>query len=236
MANSDMKMFAEMKTCIIKELIVKLDKENLMNDDLTEFFLNEIKHNKMIKLIANKTEKKTRQNVTMQKEKKEKRPPTEHQSRVSDCMVYLKEKFPEVKHTVRMGTANYMATYLKENDCLVVDIHKPVFEKAFLSAITKMNNKQKEEIFTVPSSSSCNKSVDTEENKEAVKKENKKKKEEKKEESDEEDDREEEVEDVEEVEKKEESDEEESDEEVEEESDEEEEEDMTDLAEESDDE
>ena len=233
MANSDMKMFAEMKTCIIKELIVKLDKENLMNDDLTEFFLNEIKHNKMIKLIANKTEKKTRQNATMQKEKKEKRPPTEHQSRVSDCMVYLKEKFPEVKHTVRMGTANYMATYLKENDCLVVDIHKPVFEKAFLSAITKMNNKQKEEIFTVPSSYLCNKSIDTEENKEAVKKENKKKKEEKKEESDEEVDHEEEVE------KKEESDEEESDEEEEEsdeEEEEEEEEDMTDLAEESDDE
>lgn len=161
-----MKMFAEMKTCIIKELIVKLDEENLMNDHLTEFFLNEIKQNKMIKLTANKNERKTKNEVMMQKENKEKRAPTEHQSRVSVCMVHLKEKFPEVKHTIRMGTANYMATYLKENDCLVADIHNPIFEKALILATSKMNRKENKEFFAVHSSSSNNQSKDSEEEEE----------------------------------------------------------------------
>lgn len=202
-----MKMFADMKTCIIKELVLKLEGENLMNDHLNEFFSNEIKGNKLVKLTVNKTEKKTKKNgYTKKTEKKEKRAPTEHQSRVSECMAYLKEKFPDVKHTIRMGTANYMATYLKDNDCLIVNTQKPIFEKAFLFATQKMNDKEKKQIFILPSSSSV--IVNDNEEEKEVQEEEEQKEEEEEEESDEEEEEEESNE----------------------------EEDMTDLAEESDDE
>ena len=218
MAFCDMKMFAEMKTCIIKELMLKLKKDDIMSDELEKFFKNEIYEIKSIKLTVNKINKKEKKvsntKKTNDKPVKQKRAPTEHQTRVSECMVFLKKHYSQVKHTIRLGTANYMATFLKQNNCAVVDVNEPVFEKAHIFAITKMNKKEDKEIYIIPTTSNEN---IQDEKKEDEKKEDEKKEDEKKEESDEEESDEEE------------SDEEESDEE------EEEEEDMTDLVEESDD-
>ena len=150
-------MFADMKTCIVKELMLKLKNDDLMNDELEKFFQNEIFKNKSIKLTVNKINKKEKKvsntKKTNEKPVKQKRAPTEHQTRVSECMVFLKKHYSQVKHTIRLGTANYMATFLKQNNCAIVDVNKPVFEKAHIFAITKMNEKKNKEIYIIPSTS-----------------------------------------------------------------------------------
>ena len=186
-----MKMFMNMKLSMMKDLSERIEKENLMTDDLKIFFekeLDEIKDNgKMMCKSMNKLNKKRANSSTteesdesdetagskkkLKKEKKEKRAPTEHQSRVSKCMVVLKERYSQVKHQIRLGTANYMATFIK-NEFTDIDFDTELdkVEQALTDSIKRMNEKKQSEVYPVTPETSA---VDSEEQSDE-KKENKK--------------------------------------------------------------
>ena len=167
-----MKMFMNMKLSMMKDLSERIEKENLMTDDLKIFFekeLDEIKDNgKMMCKSMNKLNKKRANSSTteesdesdetagskkkLKKEKKEKRAPTEHQSRVSKCMVVLKERYSQVKHQIRLGTANYMATFIK-NEFTDIDFDTELdkVEQALTDSIKRMNEKKQSEVYPVDS-------------------------------------------------------------------------------------
>ena len=174
-----MKMFMNMKLTMMKDLSERIEKADLMTDDLKKFFdkeFEDIKDNsKLMSKSLNKLNKKrmnasssesdsdsTGSNKKMKKEKKEKRPPTEHQTRVSKCMVVLKERYAQVKHQIRLGTANYMASYIK-NEFSDIDFETDTdkVEQALTVAMKKMNEKKGEEVY----STSCETSTSTDEKK-----------------------------------------------------------------------
>jgi hypothetical protein len=96
---------------------------------------------------------------------KEKRNLTEHQVRVSKCMNLLKETYPDVKHQTRLGTANYMATYIKNGfEDFDFETEPEKVEQAIQHATKKMNEKKGEDVFT---NSSVNEEQ-TEENKDTT--------------------------------------------------------------------
>ena len=168
-----------MKLTMMKDLSERIEKADLMTDDLKKFFdkeFEDIKDNsKLMSKSLNKLNKKrmnasssesdsdsTGSNKKMKKEKKEKRPPTEHQTRVSKCMVVLKERYAQVKHQTRLGTANYMASYIK-NEFSNIDFETDTdkVEQALTVATKKMNEKKGEEVY----STSCETSTSTDEKK-----------------------------------------------------------------------
>jgi len=182
-----MKMFMNMKLSMMKDLSERIEKENLMTDDLKIFFekeLEEIKDNgKMMCKSMNRLNKKRANSSTteesdesdetagskkkLKKEKKEKRPPTEHQSRVSKCMVVLKERYGQVKHQIRLGTANYMATFIK-NEFTDIDFDTELdkVEQALAHSIKRMNEKKNEEVYPVTPEASAVNSEESDEKKE----------------------------------------------------------------------
>jgi hypothetical protein len=181
-----MKMFMNMKLSIMKDLSEMIEKENLMTDDLKIFFekeLEEIKDNcKSICKSMNRLKKKRANSSTTEesdesdetdgskkKLKKEKRPPTEHQSRVSKCMVVLKERYGQVKHQIRLGTANYMATFIK-NEFTNIDFETELdkVEQALTESIKRMNEKQKSEVYPVTAETSTVNSEKSDEKKKSV--------------------------------------------------------------------
>ena len=161
-----MKMFMNMKVSILKEFAEKLEKSELMSDELKEFFEKQYEEckeqSKHVTKTLNKMNNKKKNNTTTSSSdeesdesnntnnvKKEKRNPTEHQTRVSKCMNLLKEKYPDVKHQIRLGTANYMATYIKnEFEDMDFETEPEKVEQAMQHAIKQMNEKKGEEIFT----------------------------------------------------------------------------------------
>lgn len=163
-----MKMFMNMKLSMMKDLAERIEKENLMTDDLRTFFdkeFDEIKDSgKMMCKSMNKLNKKRSSSSSTTSEsdesdettgsnkkmKKEKRAPTEHQSRVSKCMVVLKERFGQVKHQIRLGTANYMATFIKtEFTDIDFDTDKEKVEQALHESIKRMNEKKGTDVYPV---------------------------------------------------------------------------------------
>lgn len=163
-----MKMFMNMKLSMMKDLAERIEKENLMTDDLRTFFdkeFDEIKDSgKMMCKSMNKLNKKRSNSSSTSSEsdesdettgsnkkmKKEKRAPTEHQSRVSKCMVVLKERFGQVKHQIRLGTANYMATFIKtEFTDIDFDTDKEKVEQALHESIKRMNEKKGTDVYPV---------------------------------------------------------------------------------------
>lgn len=158
-----MKMFMNMKVSILKEFAEKLEKNELMSDELKEFFEKQYddckEQSKHVTKTLNKMNNKKKNHTTSDDEsdesnntnnvKKEKRNPTEHQARVSKCMNILKEKYPDVKHQIRLGTANYMATYIK-NELQDIDFETEPekVEQAMQHATKQMNEKKGEDIFT----------------------------------------------------------------------------------------
>jgi hypothetical protein len=159
-----MKMVANMKVSVLKEFAEKLEKSELMSDELKEIFEKQYEEwkeqSKHITKILNKMNNKKKKNNTTSDEesdesnntnnvKKEKRNPTEHQARVSKCMNLLKEKYPDVKHQIRLGTANYMATYIKnEFQDMDFETEPEKVEQAMQHATKRMNDKKGEDIFT----------------------------------------------------------------------------------------
>ena len=159
-----MKMVANMKVSVLKEFAEKLEKSELMSDELKEIFEKQYEEwkeqSKHITKILNKMNNKKKKNNTTSDEesdesnntnnvKKEKRNPTEHQARVSKCMNLLKEKYPDVKHQIRLGTANYMATYIKnEFKDMDFETEPEKVEQAMQHATKRMNDKKGEDIFT----------------------------------------------------------------------------------------
>ena len=159
-----MKMVANMKVSVLKEFAEKLEKSELMSDELKEIFEKQYEEwkeqSKHITKILNKMNNKKKKNNTTSDEesdesnntnnvKKEKRNPTEHQARVSKCMNLLKEKYPDVKHQIRLGTANYMATYIKnELQDMDFETEPEKVEQAMQHATKRMNDKKGEDIFT----------------------------------------------------------------------------------------
>ena len=181
-------MFMNMKLSMMKDLSERIEKENLMTDDLKIFFekeLDEIKDNgKMMCKSMNRLNKKRANSSTTEesdesdetagskkKLKKEKRPPTEHQSRVSKCMVVLKERYGQVKHQIRLGTANFMASFIKDEFTNIdFDTELDKVEQALTHSIKRMNEKKNEEVYPVTPEASA---VDSEQQSDE-KKENKK--------------------------------------------------------------
>jgi hypothetical protein len=182
-----MKMFMNMKLSMMKDLSERIEKENLMTDDLKIFFekeLDEIKDNgKMMCKSMNRLNKKRANSSTteensdesdettgskkkLKKEKKEKRPPTEHQSRVSKCMVVLKERYGQVKHQIRLGTANYMASFIKDEFTNIdFDTELDKVEQALAHSIKRMNEKKNEEVYPVTPEASAVNSEESDEKK-----------------------------------------------------------------------
>lgn len=181
-----MKMFMNMKLSMMKDLSERIEKENLMTDDLKIFFekeLEEIKDNgKMMCKSMNRLNKKRANSSTTEensdesditagskkKLKKEKRPPTEHQSRVSKCMVVLKERYGQVKHQIRLGTANFMASFIKDEFTNIdFDTELDKVEQALAHSIKRMNEKKNEEVYPItPETSSAVNSEEADEKKE----------------------------------------------------------------------
>lgn len=158
-----MKMLMNMKVSILKEFAEKLEKSELMSNELKESFEKQYEEwkeqSKHITKTLNKMNNKKKNNTTSSSSdeesndtnnvKKEKRIPTEHQTRVSKCMNLLKEKYPGVKHQIRLGTANYMATYIKnEFENMDFETEPEKVEQAMQYATKKMNENKGEEIFT----------------------------------------------------------------------------------------
>jgi hypothetical protein len=179
-----MKMFMNMKLSMIKDLSERIEKENLMTDDLKIFLekeLDDIKDNgKMMCKSMNRLNKKRANSSTTEesdesdettgskkKLKKEKRPPTEHQSRVSKCMVVLKERYSQVKHQIRLGTANYMATFIK-NEFTDIDFNTELdkVEQALAESIKRMNEKKQSDVYPVTPEASAANSEESDEKKE----------------------------------------------------------------------
>jgi hypothetical protein len=159
------KMFMNMKIDILKELCNKIAQENLMTDELITFFKNEIDEikssTKQMSKSLNKINKKKRTSSMssvesdsdetseskQKKIKKEKRPPTDHQRRVSRSMMVLKDRFPQVKHQIRLGTSNFMATFIK-NEYTDIDFddssNSDKIDTALNHAIQKMNERKEQ--------------------------------------------------------------------------------------------
>lgn len=157
-----MKMFMNMKVNILKEIAEKIEKNELMTDELKDFFDKQYEeckeHSKLVIKTLNKVMNKKKSTTTSDDDddddsksslKKVKRQPTEHQVRVSKCMNILKNKFPDVKHQIILGTSNYMATYIK-NEMNDIDFENDSerVEQAIEYATKQMNEKKCEDIFT----------------------------------------------------------------------------------------
>lgn len=154
-------MFMNMKVNILKEIAEKIEKNDLMTDELKDFFEKQYEeckeHSKLFIKTLNKVMNKKKSTTTSNEDdddsksslKKEKRQPTEHQFRVSKCMTILKKKFPYVKHQIILGTSNYMATYIK-NEINDIDFENESerVEQAVEYATKQMNDKKCEDIFT----------------------------------------------------------------------------------------
>ncbi len=110
------KDFVAFKLNIIKEVKKIIQENELLSEPLEELFKNKLM------VIEDK--------VTKTKERKKRDGPSEHNLRVKAGMAYLKEKYPHVAHKIRLGTANYGSTYLKENpeaeleECIAYAINK----------------------------------------------------------------------------------------------------------------
>jgi hypothetical protein len=129
---SSFQQFLSVKTVIVNEIIQKLTEQGLMTEELSAFF--EIQ-------ISDVVEVGKKEKVKLRKEKsaaKEKRPPTPHQLRVSKCLSILKERYAHVAHRYRMGAAQFMAAYLRDNENIEGDNHE---NDAVLNAVEKMNEK-----------------------------------------------------------------------------------------------
>ena len=157
-----MKMFMNLKISVFKEFFEKVEQNGLMTDDLKELFEKEYEdikeQSKQLTKSLNKYYKKKNlsssdsesdENNSNKKDvKKEKRTPTEHQLRVSKCMAILKYRYPDVKHQVRLGTANYMATFIKnEFNDIDFDTEQDKIEEAVKYCTKQMNDKKGESIY-----------------------------------------------------------------------------------------
>jgi hypothetical protein len=169
-----LKIFMNMKINMLKELSDKIEQQNLMTDELKTFFENEFDEikssTKQMSKSLNKINKKKRTSSMTSTEsdsddtseskqkkiKKEKRPPTDHQRRVSRSMMVLKDRFPQVKHQIRLGTSNFMATFIK-NEYTDIDFddssNSDKIDTALNHAIQKMNERKEEAVYPVTESS-----------------------------------------------------------------------------------
>lgn len=150
-----MKMFLSIKLAVLKECHEKMAQDDIMTDAINDVFekhYEEIKRqSKQITKLVNKLNKKrTARGVEheFQNHKISKRTPTEHQLRVSKCMSILKERYPDVKHQLRLGTSNYMATFIKNEfghiDC---DTETEKVERAITHSTYQMNEHKKQCIY-----------------------------------------------------------------------------------------
>lgn len=95
------KEFIAFKMNIVKEVKKVIEENDLLTADLEKVFKT--------KLLL------VEDNVPTKKEKKTRNGPTEHNLRVKAGMEFLKEQYPHVLHKIRLGTANYASTFLKNN-------------------------------------------------------------------------------------------------------------------------
>ena len=151
-------MFMNLKISVFKEFFEKVEQNGLMTDDLKELFEKEYEdikeQSKQLTKSLNKYYKKKNLSSSDSESdennsvKKEKRTPTEHQLRVSKCMAILKYRYPDVKHQVRLGTANYMATFIKnEFNDIDFDTEQDKIEEAVKYCTKQMNDKKGESIY-----------------------------------------------------------------------------------------
>lgn len=156
-------MFIDLKQSILKEIALKLESKKLMTDSLKIFFFDEfvqgvyqtqtsatsgsvlqahteVDHRQMTNQVARSPAQINK------KEKKAKRPATEHQKRVSHCMKLVRERYPEVRHQLCLGASQYMLSYLKENNCLDFS-NESVVNEAIVMGAMKMNDKRGEIVF-----------------------------------------------------------------------------------------
>jgi len=156
-----MKMFMNLKISVFKEFFEKVEHNGLMTDGLKELFekeYEEIKEqSKQLTKSLNKfnkrrnlssTDSESDDNSNKNNVKKEKRTPTKHQLLVSKCMGILKFRYPDVKHQIRLGTANYMATFIKnEFNDIDFDTEQDKIEQAIKHSTNQMNDKKGESIY-----------------------------------------------------------------------------------------
>ena len=129
---SSFQQFLSVKIDILKDLIMKITEKNIMTDELSAFFDTQ---------ISDVAEVEKKEKVKLRKEKsvvKEKRPATPHQLRVGNSFVVLKERYAHVAHRYRMGAAQFMAAYIRDNEKIEGDDQE---NDAVLHAIEKMNEK-----------------------------------------------------------------------------------------------
>jgi hypothetical protein len=129
---SSFQQFLSVKIDILKDLIMKITEKNLMTEELSAFFDTQ---------ISDVAEVEKKEKVKLRKEKsvvKEKRPATPHQLRVGNSFVVLKERYAHVAHRYRMGAAQFMAAYIRDNEKIEGDDQE---NDAILHAIEKMNEK-----------------------------------------------------------------------------------------------
>lgn len=147
--NSAFKLFLNLKEDVMKEIASKLESKKLMTDSLKIFFFEEIRAlDTSLNVIDDIPQLSTKQEEKPKKERKTKRPPTEHQQRVSRCMKLVRARYPDVRHQLCLGASQYMLTHLKENKCLDFS-DESVVNQGIITGAMLMNEKRGECVFRI---------------------------------------------------------------------------------------